>query len=137
MPTPSSARSTRSSSSAAAEFNQDYLSSDTSLRSSDAKTVSGLLGDSSTLLSSLRAMNVPTSSKNYATWQNLITLANDCVQRSTVINESWQRSLSISSPSESDSDYICAPLARDNDSSSHNTYKIEFDDLYPSAKPVQ
>lgn len=82
-------------------------------------------------------LDVPMSSKNYSSWKDIIALYDDLDHRIDAICDAWEISLKYSKP-EDHKDEIVAPLARDNEpGTSSNKYRLDFEDRYPGAKPVE
>ncbi len=120
--------------SCASAFNSNFLKKDMSTRQAYAKEAESILSQVKSDYSSLQSLNVPSSSTNSSAYNNMVTCYNDCVQRISVICESWTNSLSYSDPTGHD-DAICAPLSRDKVGGS-NKYYTDFQQNYPKAKPV-
>jgi hypothetical protein len=117
-------------------FNQSYLSTSMSTRQDASRVAQSLKKDIDDTSVSLQNLAIPSSSPYYADSENLNTLIACLDKRISVICDAWTISLSYADPT-GHSDEICAPLKRDNDSSGHNTYKQQFDDLYASAAPTR
>ena len=65
------------------------------------------------------------------------SLYDDLDHRIDAICDAWEISLKYSKP-EDHKDEIVAPLARDNEpGTSSNKYRLDFEDRYPGAKPVE
>lgn len=120
--------------SCASTFNSNFLKKDMSTRQAYAKEAESLLSQVKSDYSSLKSLSVPSSSVNSSAYDNMVTCYNDCVQRISVICESWTNSLGYSDPTGHD-DAICAPLSRDKVGGS-NKYYTDFQQNYPKAKPV-
>ena len=119
------------------EFNENYLSEDMSKRSEKARVCSTLLDDLVALQSSYNelAIDIPSSSKYRQNYEDIDTLYFCLIQRTAVIYEAWNISLSYAKPADH-KDEILAPIDRDN-VSGVNIYKSEYDTLYPNARPVE
>ncbi len=120
--------------SAATTFNSNYLKKDMSTRRSYAKEAESILAQVKSDYDALQSLSVTSSSANYSSYNTMVTCYNDCVQRISVICESWSNSLGYSDPSGHE-DTICAPLSRDKVGDS-NKYYTDFQQNYPNAKPV-
>ncbi len=120
--------------SAATTFNSNFLKKDMSTRRSYAKEAESILSQVKSDYSALKSLSVSSSSVNYSSYNTMVTCYNDCVQRISVICESWSNSLGYSDPTGHE-DAICAPLSRDKVGNS-NKYYTEFQENYPNAKPV-
>lgn len=82
-------------------------------------------------------LDVPTSSKNYSSWKDIIALYDDLDHRIDAICDAWEISLKYAKPADH-KDEIVAPLARDNEpGTSSSKYRLDFEDRYPGAKPVE
>ena len=82
-------------------------------------------------------LDVPTSSKNYSSWKDIIALYDDLDHRIDAICDAWEISLKYAKPADHKNE-IVAPLARDNEpETSNNKYRLDFEDRYPGAKPVE
>ena len=120
--------------SCASTFNSNFLKKDMATRRAYAKEAESLLSQVKSDYSALQSLSVPSSSVNRSSYNTMVTCYNDCVQRISVICESWTNSLSYADPT-SHEDAICAPLSRDKVGDS-NKYYTEFQQNYPNAKPV-
>ncbi len=120
--------------SCATTFNSNFLKKDMSTRQAYAKEAESVLSQVKSDYSSLKSLSVSSSSANYSSYNTMLTCYNDCVQRISVICESWTNSLGYSDPTGHE-DAICAPLSRDKVGDS-NKYYTEFKQNYPNAKPV-
>lgn len=119
---------------AASNFNNNYTKADSSLRTGYSSSAKSVQSDVASLYAQLKQLNVPATSKNYGSYQKLLTLANDLQHRIDVIVSAWQRDLSYSNPADH-TDYILAPIAADN-VSGNNKYKTEFDSVWGSSAPT-
>ena len=121
----------------ASTFNTNYLSSDYSTRSSASKAAFALEDELDDMLDDVKDLEVPTSSKNYSSWKDTVTLYEDLEHRIEVICDAWNLSLSYSDPS-AHNDEIVAPLARDNVSGTNdNKYRLDYEQRYAGAAPVE
>lgn len=121
----------------ATTFNTYYLKDDRSSRQSAsdaAETLEDQIGD---LKDEVEDLDVPIDSQNYSSWKDIITLYDDLENRIDVICDAWEISLEYSSPANH-KDEIVAPLARDNVAGTNdNKYRLDFEDRYPGAAPVE
>ncbi len=77
------------------------------------------------------------SSKNYSSWKDIVALYDDLDHRIDAICDAWEISLKYAKPADH-KDEIVAPLSRDNVAGTNdNKYRQDFEDRYPSAKPVE
>lgn len=82
-------------------------------------------------------LDVPTSSKNYSSWKDIIALYDDLDHRIDAICDAWEISLKYAKPADHKNE-IVAPLSRDNVAGTNdNKYRLDFEDRYPGAKPVE
>lgn len=121
----------------ATTFNTYYLKDDRSSRQSASDAAEALEDQISDLKDEVEDLDVPIDSQNYSSWKDIITLYDDLENRIDVICDAWEISLEYSSPANH-KDEIVAPLARDNVAGTNdNKYRLDFEDRYPSAKPVE
>ena len=77
------------------------------------------------------------SSKNYSSWKDIVALYDDLDHRIDAICDAWEISLKYAKPADH-KDEIVAPLARDNVAGTNdNKYRLDFEDRYPGAAPVE
>lgn len=121
----------------ATTFNTYYLKDDRSSRQSASDTAEALEDQISGLKDEVEDLDVPVDSQNYSSWKDIIALYDDLENRVDVICDAWEISLEYSSPANH-KDEIVAPLARDNVAGTNdNKYRLDFEDRYPGAKPVE
>lgn len=121
-------------STAATNFNNNYLKKDSSLRSRYKSDATSLLNAISADYNALFDLNVSSSSEYYDCYDKLLTCYYDCKMRISVICDSWSNSLRYSDPTGHETE-ICEPLERDR-VDGNNKYYTEFNQLYPSAQPA-
>ena len=121
----------------ATTFNTYYLKDDRSSRQSASDTAEALEDQIDDLKDEVEDLDVPVDSQNYSSWKDIIALYDDLENRIDVICDAWEISLEYSSPANH-KDEIVAPLARDNVAGTNdNKYRLDFEDRYPGAKPVE
>lgn len=121
----------------ATTFNTYYLKDDRSSRQSASDAAEALEDQISDLKDEVEDLDVPIDSQNYSSWKDIITLYDDLENRIDVICDAWEISLEYSSPTNH-KDEIVAPLARDNVAGTNdNKYRLDFEDRYPGAAPVE
>lgn len=121
----------------ATTFNTYYLKDDRSSRQSASDTAEALEDQIGGLKDEVEDLDVPVDSQNYSSWKDIIALYDDLENRIDVICDAWEISLEYSSPANH-KDEIVAPLARDNVAGTNdNKYRLDFEDRYPGAKPVE
>ena len=121
----------------ATTFNTYYLKDDRSSRQSASDTAEALEEQISGLKDEVEDLDVPVDSQNYSSWKDIIALYDDLENRIDVICDAWEISLEYSSPANH-MDEIVAPLARDNVAGTNdNKYRLDFEDRYPGAAPVE
>ncbi|WP_156598157.1 zinc-ribbon domain-containing protein [Collinsella aerofaciens] len=121
----------------ATTFNTYYLEDDRSSRQSASDTAEALEDQISGLKDEVEDLDVPVDSQNYSSWKDIIALYDDLENRVDVICDAWEISLEYSSPANH-KDEIVAPLARDNVAGTNdNKYRLDFEDRYPGAAPVE
>ena len=118
-------------------FNGSYLEEDRTTRQNLADVAERTEDTIEQYYDIVEDLDVPTSSKNYSSWKDIIALYDDLDHRIDAICDAWEISLKYSKP-EDHKDEIVAPLARDNVAgTSSNKYRLDFEDRYPGAKPVE
>lgn len=118
-------------------FNGSYLEEDRTTRQNLADVAERTEDTIEQYYDIVEDLDVPMSSKNYSSWKDIIALYDDLDHRIDAICDAWEISLKYSKP-EDHKDEIVAPLARDNESgTSSNKYRLDFEDRYPGAKPVE
>lgn len=121
----------------ATTFNTYYLKDDRSSRQSASDAAEELEDQIGDLKDEVEDLDVPIDSQNYSSWKDVITLYDDLENRIDVICDAWEISLEYSSPANH-KDEIVAPLARDNVAGTNdNKYRLDFEDRYPGAAPVE
>lgn len=121
----------------ATTFNTYYLKDDRSSRQSASDAAEALEDQIGDLKDEVEDLDVPIDSQNYSSWKDIITLYDDLENRIDVICDAWEISLEYSSPANH-KDEIVAPLARDNVAGTNdNKYRLDFEERYPGAKPVE
>lgn len=121
----------------ATTFNTYYLKDDRSSRQAASDTAEALEDQIGALKDEVEDLDVPVDSQNYSSWKDIIALYDDLENRIDVICDAWEISLGYSSPANH-KDEIVAPLARDNVAGTNdNKYRLDFEDRYPGAKPVE
>lgn len=121
----------------ATTFNTYYLKDDRSSRQSASDAAEALEDQIGDLKDEVEDLDVPIDSQNYGSWKDIITLYDDLENRIDVICDAWEISLDYSSPANH-KDEIVAPLARDNVAGTNdNKYRLDFEDRYPGAAPVE
>ena len=118
-------------------FNGSYLEEDRTTRQNLADVAERTEDTIEQYYDIVEDLDVPTSSKNYSSWKDIIALYDDLDHRIDAICDAWEISLKYSKP-EDHKDEIVAPLARDNEpGTSSSKYRLDFEDRYPGAKPVE
>ncbi len=121
----------------ATTFNTYYLKDDRSSRQSASDAAEALEDQIGDLKDEVEDLDVPIDSQNYSSWKDIITLYDDLENRIDVICDAWEISLEYSSPANH-KDEIVAPLARDNVAGTNdNKFRLDFEDRYPGAAPVE
>lgn len=121
----------------ATTFNTYYLKDDRSSRQSASDAAESLEDQIDDLKDEVEDLDVPIDSQNYGSWKDIFALYDDLENRIDVICDAWEISLEYSSPANH-KDEIVAPLARDNVAGTNdNKYRLDFEDRYPGAKPVE
>ena len=121
----------------ATTFNTYYLKDDRSSRQSASDAAEALEDQIDDLKDEVEDLDVPIDSQNYSSWKDIITLYDDLENRIDVICDAWEISLEYSSPANH-KDEIVAPLSRDNVAGTNdNKYRLDFEERYPGAKPVE
>ena len=121
----------------ATTFNTYYLKDDRSSRQSASDAAEELEDQIGDLKDEVEDLDVPIDSQNYSSWKDIIALYDDLENRIDVICDAWEISLEYSSPANH-KDEIVAPLARANVAGTNdNKYRLDFEDRYPGAAPVE
>lgn len=123
--------------SCAQAFNGSYLEEDRTTRQNLADVAERTEDTIEQYYDIVEDLDVPVDSQNYSSWKDIIALYDDLENRIDVICDAWEISLEYSSPANH-KDEIVAPLARDNVAGTNdNKYRLDFEDRYPGAKPVE
>ena len=118
-------------------FNGSYLEEDRTARQNLADVAERTEDTIEQYYDIVEDLDVPTSSKNYSSWKDIVALYDDLDHRIDAICDAWEISLKYAKPAEH-KDEIVAPLARDNEPGTNsNKYRQDFEDRYPGAKPVE
>ena len=118
-------------------FNGSYLEEDRTTRQNLADVAERTEDTIEQYYDIVEDLDVPTSSKNYSSWKDIIALYVDLDHRIDAICDAWEISLKYSKP-EDHKNEIVAPLSRDNVAGTNdNKYRLDFEDRYPGAKPVE
>ena len=121
----------------AQNFNGNYLEEDRTTRQNLADVAERTEDTIEQYYDIVEDLDVPTSSKNYSSWKDIIALYDDLDHRIDAICDAWEISLKYAKPADH-KDEIVAPLARDNEPGTNsNKYRQDFEDRYPGAKPVE
>lgn len=116
----------------ATDFNNSYTSADLPTRQSLYTTAMRLQTSVSGLTTTLKSYQ-ESDPTNASKLKTLIQLSNDLQHRIDVIVSAWKIDVGYANPADH-VDEICAPISVDN-VNGINKYKIDFDDLYPNARP--
>lgn len=122
-------------STAADNFNSNYLKEDMVTRNRYATSALELQSKLKEAQQSLTQYAVPSSSINYHHYTDMLACYEACLNRINVICEAWDNSLSYDDP-EGHEEEILAPLRSNNGAGSSN-YLQQFDELYPNAQPAR
>ena len=118
-------------------FNGGYLEEDRTARQNLADVAERTEDTIEQYYDIVEDLDVPMSSKNYSSWKDIVALYDDLDHRIDAICDAWEISLKYAKPADH-KDEIVAPLARDNEpGTSSNKYRLDFEDRYPGAKPVE
>ena len=118
-------------------FNESYLEEDRTTRQNLADVAERTEDTIEQYYDIVEDLDVPMSSKNYSSWKDIVALYDDLDHRIDAICDAWEISLKYAKPADH-KDEIVAPLARDNEpGTSNNKYRLDFEDRYPGAKPVE
>ena len=118
-------------------FNGSYLEEDRTARQNLADVAERTEDTIEQYYDIVEDLDVPTSSKNYSSWKDIVALYDDLDHRIDAICDAWEISLKYAKPADH-KDEIVAPLARDNEPGTNsNKYRQDFEDRYPGAKPVE
>ncbi|MEE0449927.1 MAG: zinc ribbon domain-containing protein [Collinsella sp.] len=118
-------------------FNGSYLEEDYTTRQNLADVAERTEDTIEHYYDIVEDLDVPTSSKNYSSWKDIIALYDDLDHRIDVICDAWEISLKYAKPADH-KDEIVAPLSRDNVAGTNdNKYRLDFEQRYPDAKPIE
>ncbi len=118
-------------------FNGSYLEEDRTTRQNLADVAERTEDTIEQYYDIVEDLDVPMSSKNYSSWKDIVALYDDLDHRIDAICDAWEISLKYAKPADH-KDEIVAPLSRDNVAGTNdNKYRQDFEDRYPSAKPVE
>lgn len=118
-------------------FNGSYLEEDRTTRQNLADVAERTEDTIEQYYDIVEDLDVPMSSKNYSSWKDIIALYDDLDHRIDAICDAWEISLKYAKPADH-KDEIVAPLARDNVAGTNdNKYRLDFEERYPGAKPVE
>lgn len=118
-------------------FNGGYLEEDRTARQNLADVAERTEDTIEQYYDIVEDLDVPTSSKNYSSWKDIIALYDDLDHRIDAICDAWEISLKYAKPADHKNE-IVAPLAGDNEPGTNsNKYRQDFEDRYPGAKPVE
>lgn len=118
-------------------FNGSYLEEDRTARQNLADVAERTEDTIEQYYDIVEDLDVPMSSKNYSSWKDIVALYDDLDHRIDAICDAWEISLKYAKPADH-KDEIVAPLSRDNVAGTNdNKYRQDFEDRYPSAKPVE
>lgn len=118
-------------------FNGSYLEEDRTARQNLADVAERTEDTIEQYYDIVEDLDVPTSSKNYSSWKDIVALYDDLDHRIDAICDAWEISLKYAKPADHKNE-IAAPLARDNVAGTNdNKYRLDFEDRYPGAAPVE
>lgn len=121
----------------AQNFNGNYLEEDRTTRQNLADVAERTEDTIEQYYDIVEDLDVPTSSKNYSSWKDIIALYDDLDHRIDAICDAWEVSLKYAKPADHKNE-IVAPLSRDNVAGTNdNKYRLDFEERYPGAKPVE
>ena len=118
-------------------FNGSYLEEDRTARQNLADVAERTEDTIEQYYDIVEDLDVPMSSKNYSSWKDIVALYDDLDNRIDAICDAWEISLKYAKPADH-KDEIVAPLTRDNVAGTNDSkYRLDFEDRYPGAKPVE
>ena len=121
----------------AQNFNGSYLEEDRTTRQNLADVAERTEDTIEQYYDIVEDLDVPTSSKNYSSWKDIIALYDDLDHRIDAICDAWEISLKYAKPADHKNE-IVTPLSRDNVAGTNdNKYRLDFEERYPGAKPVE
>ena len=118
----------------ATQFNENFLSWDTTMAHAEQVSVSTLRGTVLYEADELTALGIPGDSVFYGCAQEMATLLNDLAMRLNPIYDAWSIRQQYYAPADH-VDEICAPFSQDVDENGVNVYKKDYDARYPGANP--
>lgn len=118
-------------------FNGGYLEEDRTTRQNLADVAERTEDTIEQYYDIVEDLDVPMSSKNYSSWKDIVALYDDLDNRIDAICNAWEISLKYAKPADHKNE-IVAPLSRDNVAGTNdNKYRLDFEERYPGAKPVE
>lgn len=118
-------------------FNGSYLEEDRTTRQNLADVAERTEDTIEQYYDIVEDLDVPASSKNYSSWKDIIAMYDDLDHRIDAICDAWEISLKYAKPADHKNE-IVAPLSRDNVAGTNdNKYRLDFEDRYPGAAPVE
>jgi len=118
-------------------FNGSYLEEDRTTRQNLADVAERTEDTIEQYYDIVEDLDVPTNSKNYSSWKDIVALYDDLDHRIDAICDAWEISLKYAKPADHKNE-IVAPLSRDNVAGTNdNKYRLDFEERYPGAKPVE
>lgn len=121
----------------AQNFNGSYLEEDRTTRQNLADVAERTEDTIEQYYDIVEDLDVPASSKNYSSWKDIIALYDDLDHRIDAICDAWEISLKYAKPADHKNE-IVTPLSRDNVAGTNdNKYRLDFEERYPGAKPVE
>lgn len=118
-------------------FNGSYLEEDRTARQNLADVAERTEDTIEQYYDIVEDLDVPTSSKNYSSWKDIVALYDDLDHRIDAICDAWEISLKYAKPADHKNE-IVAPLSRDNVAGTNdNKYRLDFEERYPGAKPAE
>lgn len=118
-------------------FNGSYLEEDRTARQNLADVAERTEDTIEQYYDIVEDLDVPMSSKNYSSWKDIVALYDDLDHRIDAICDAWEISLKYAKPADHKNE-IVAPLSRDNVAGTNdNKYRLDFEERYPGAKPVE
>ena len=118
-------------------FNGSYLEEDRTTRQNLADVAERTEDTIEQYYDIVEDLDVPTSSRNYSSWKDIVALYGDLDHRIDAICDAWEISLKYAKPADHKNE-IVAPLSHDNVAGTNdNKYRLDFEERYPGAKPVE
>lgn len=119
---------------AAESFNANYANADYSTRQSLFNQADSLYYELQSAAAGLSGIAAPSPSVNDSKFAEIQACYSDCINRTAVICDAWNVSLSYQDPA-AHKEEILEPIRRDSNGSD-NRYYLDFKSRYPNAKPV-